>query len=217
MKRPAAEWDEEYVLSLPTGENDWFERKGSKLLDLNAGAKEGHVRSELGKQLSAFANIGAPTAPAAQSAATSPTVATFATFTPGAAAPLDDAVAIEESPAPDLPLSYASPAPSEPVAAASVEVSPPPPAAPPVARELPSVAEAFAAILAAEQHEESAARPVWPSSPAAAPGSSAEIGEAVVDQIVERVLSRLAVGDQVTEVAERLVREEIERIKASIR
>ena len=165
----------------------------------------------------AFANIGAPTAPAAQSAATSPTVATFATFTPGAAAPLDDAVAIEESPALDLPLSYASPAPSEPVAAASVEVSPPPPAAPPVARELPSVAEAFAAILAAEQHEESAARPVWPSSPPAAPGPSAEIGEAVVDQIVERVLSRLAVGDRVSEVAERLVREEIERIKASIR
>jgi CheY-like chemotaxis protein len=164
----------------------------------------------------AFANIGAPTAPATQSAATSPTVATFATFTPGAAAPLDDAVAIEESPAPDLPLSYASLAPSEPVAAASVEVSPPPPAAPPVARELPSVAEAFAAILAAEQHEESVARPVWPSSPPAAPGPSAEIGEAVVDQIVERVLSRLAVGDRVSEVAERLVREEIERIKASI-
>ncbi len=164
----------------------------------------------------AFANIGAPTAPATQSAATSPTVATFANY-PGAAAPLDDAVAIEESPALDLPLSYASPAPSESVAAAPVEVSPPPPAAPPVARQLPSVAEAFAAILAAEQHEESAARPVWPSSPAAAPGPSAEIGEAVVEQIVERVLSRLAVGDQVSEVAERLVREEIERIKASIR
>jgi len=162
----------------------------------------------------AFANIAAPTVPAAQTAATSPT---FSTFAPAAAAPPDDAVAIEESPALELPLSYASPAPTEPVAAAPVQVSPPPPAAPAVARELPSVAEAFAAILAAEQHEESAARPVWPSSPAAAQGPSAEIGEAVVEQIVERVLSRLAVGDQVTEVAERLVREEIERIKASIR
>jgi CheY-like chemotaxis protein len=162
----------------------------------------------------AFANIAAPTAPAAQTAATSPT---FSTFAPAAAAPPDDAVAIEESPALELPLSYASPAPTEPVAAAPVQVSPPPPAAPAVARELPSVAEAFAAILAAEQHEESAARPVWRSSPAAAQGPSAEIGEAVVEQIVERVLSRLAVGDQVTEVAERLVREEIERIKASIR
>jgi len=162
----------------------------------------------------AFANIAAPTVPAAQTAATSPT---FSTFAPAAAAPPDDAVAIEESPALELPLSYASPAPTEPVAAAPVQVSPPPPAAPAVARELPSVAEAFAAILAAEQHEESAVRPVWPSSPAAAQGPSAEIGEAVVEQIVERVLSRLAVGDQVTEVAERLVREEIERIKASIR
>jgi CheY-like chemotaxis protein len=162
----------------------------------------------------AFANIAAPSAPATQSAATSPT---FATFAPAPAAPLDDAVAIEESPALDLPLSYGSPAPAEPEAAAPVEVSPPPPAAPPVARELPSVAEAFAVILAAEQHEESATRPVWPSSPAAAQGPSTEIGEAVVEQIVERVLSRLAVGDRVSEVAERLVREEIERIKASIR
>ena len=162
----------------------------------------------------AFANIAAPTVPAAQTAATSPT---FSTFAPAAAAPPDDAAAIEESPALELPLSYASPAPTEPVAAAPVQVSPPPQAAPAVARELPSVAEAFAAILAAEQHEESAARPVWPSSPAAAQGPSAEIGEAVVEQIVERVLSRLAVGEQVTEVAERLVREEIERIKASIR
>lgn len=162
----------------------------------------------------AFANIGARTAPASQTAATTPTLATFA---PGAAAPPDDAVATEETPALDLPPSYASPAPAEPGAAAPVEVSPPPPAAPAVARELPSVADAFAAILAAEQHEESAARPVWPSSPAAAQGPSAEIGEVVVDQIVERVLSRLAVGDRVTEVAERLVREEIERIKASIR
>jgi hypothetical protein len=58
MRRSAADWDEDYVLSLPQGEHDWFERKGSKLLDLNAGAKEGHVRSELGKQLSAFANFG---------------------------------------------------------------------------------------------------------------------------------------------------------------
>jgi hypothetical protein len=69
-----------------------------------------------------------------------------------------------------------------------------------VTRELPSVAEALPRS-GGGQHEESAARPVWPSSPAAAQGPSAEIGEAVVEQIVGRVLSRLAVGDQVTEVA----------------
>jgi CheY-like chemotaxis protein len=152
----------------------------------------------------AFARIAAPAATATHTAA------------PVAAAPLDEAVAAEQSSGLDLPPSYASPAPPEPLAvtAAPVELFAPPPL---VARELPSVAEAFAAILAAEQHEESAARPVWPASSAAVAGPSAAISEAVVDQIVERVLSRLAVADRVTEVAERLVREEIERIKASIR
>ena len=187
---------------------------GEAMTDQSAAAPTTNLDDYFDQLDTAFANIAAPTAPAAQTAATS---ATFPAFAPAAAAPPDDAVAIEESPALDLPLSYGSPAPAEPVAAAPVQVSPLPPAAPAVARELPSVAEAFAAILAAEQHEESAARPVWPSPPAAAQGPSAEIGEAVVERIVERVLSRLAVGDRVTEVAERLVREEIERIKASIR
>lgn len=56
--RPAADWDEHFVLSLPSGENDWFERKGTRALDLNAGANEGKLRDELAKQLSAFANTG---------------------------------------------------------------------------------------------------------------------------------------------------------------
>jgi CheY-like chemotaxis protein len=155
---------------------------------------------------SAFASIAPPTDPAVHAAAIP---------APAAAAPLHDAVATAESPAIELPLSYASPAPAGPSAMAVAPVEPPP-APRPQARELPSVAEAFAAILAAEQAEESSARPVWPAS-STAPGSTAEISEAVVDQIVERVLSRLAVGDKVSEVAERLVRDEIERIKASIR
>ena len=46
------------MLSLPTGENDRFERKGTRALDLDAGANEGKVRDELAKQLSAFANTG---------------------------------------------------------------------------------------------------------------------------------------------------------------
>jgi hypothetical protein len=57
LMRPAAEWDEDYVLSLPA-ENDRFERKGIRSLDLTAGADEGKVRDELAKQLSAFANSG---------------------------------------------------------------------------------------------------------------------------------------------------------------
>ncbi len=56
--RPVAEWDEDFVLSLPSGENDQFERKGTLMLDVTAGANEGKARDELAKQLSAFANAG---------------------------------------------------------------------------------------------------------------------------------------------------------------
>ena len=59
MTKPASEWIEDDVLSLPAGENDTFERKGARLLDLKlAGVKEDLVLNELAKQLSAFANTG---------------------------------------------------------------------------------------------------------------------------------------------------------------
>jgi len=59
MPKPASQWIEDDVLSLPQSENDTFERKGSKLLDLTLSqVKEGHVLDELAKQLSAFGNAG---------------------------------------------------------------------------------------------------------------------------------------------------------------
>ncbi|MBA3231653.1 MAG: response regulator [Acidobacteria bacterium] len=74
----------------------------------------------------------------------------------------------------------------------------------------PSLAEAFSALLAAEQGQ--------PFS--AAPGSATPepISESVIEAIVERVVGRMAeqaVRETVLDVAERLVREEIDRIKAS--
>lgn len=58
MQRPASEWDEEYVLSLPR-EDDSLERKGIRLLDLTVpDVDEDEVRDQLAKQLSAFANTG---------------------------------------------------------------------------------------------------------------------------------------------------------------
>lgn len=57
--KPVSEWDEEYLLSLPLGEFDFFEVKGRSPIDLTLqGAKEGDVRGMLGKQVSAFANSG---------------------------------------------------------------------------------------------------------------------------------------------------------------
>jgi CheY-like chemotaxis protein len=86
---------------------------------------------------------------------------------------------------------------------------------------LPALADAFAALLAAEQGEPLAARSgLWPS--ALAP--SAEVREELVEEVVRRVLDRLsdtvvreAVADVASRVAERLILEEIERIKASIK
>jgi CheY-like chemotaxis protein len=78
-----------------------------------------------------------------------------------------------------------------------------PPSAP------PSLAEAFAAVLAAEQAG------VAPPALIAAP----ELTEEAIDRSVQRVIERLAKGGSITEVvtqvAERLVREEIERIRAT--
>lgn len=59
MGKPTVDWTEDDVISLPQGENDAFERKGSPLLDLTLPqAREDKVRDELAKQLSAFANTG---------------------------------------------------------------------------------------------------------------------------------------------------------------
>jgi CheY-like chemotaxis protein len=98
----------------------------------------------------------------------------------------------------------------------------PPPPPPPPPPTLPPLADAFAALLAAEQASPSrAAAPVWPSQPQ--PGTALAITEDLIDQITRRVVERLAdqmvqemVGEKVAEIAELRVREEIERIKKSI-
>ena len=59
MSKALDSWNEDDVLALPPGENDAFERKGSRLLDLTLpGVREGDVLNELAKQLSAFSNTG---------------------------------------------------------------------------------------------------------------------------------------------------------------
>jgi CheY-like chemotaxis protein len=168
--------------------------------------------------------------------------------TQGAAPAASAAPAVAEA-GPDLPLSYASPqpdfeAPPETLAetwvapaiapaeadrpaeashARSAEREPwgerPEAATLPRPVELPSLPDAFAALLAAEQGDASAAPVRWP---AAGPST-----EAIVDQISRRVLDQLsaradgvmrdAVAELVSQLAERLVCEEIERIKASIK
>jgi hypothetical protein len=152
-----------------------------------------------------------------------------------AAAP---AVAVATAPvvSPTPPVSTPVPvAPSPaPVATSPAPVAPPPaPVAPPVATTVRptehhavptvapappqiSLAEAFASLLAAEHGQ-----PITPAAshrPAALtePPTPAVAAPPDIDEIVQRVLDRLQDQDMrqaVVDVAERLVREEIERIK----
>ena len=108
-----------------------------------------------------------------------------------------------------------------PVSEPPVAVAAPPPIerpAPPVPRpttpvpqvpasgSIPSLAEAFAMLLSAEQ-----GRRVSPST-VGSPAVSEETVEAIVQKVVDRMTDQ-AVRDTVLDVAERLVREEIGRIK----
>ena len=81
----------------------------------------------------------------------------------------------------------------------------------------PSLADAFASLLAAEQGGAERAQMLYPwPRPALSPG----MHEALIDQVVERVIARLSDGvtgelvtDVVARVAEKLVREDLERSK----
>jgi CheY-like chemotaxis protein len=115
-------------------------------------------------------------------------------------------------PPPAPPVARAAPhvATPAPVPVEASQPAPEPVAAPPVADApvlpLPTLAEAFAALLSAEQGRSL-------SAPAIAPPS-----DQFVEDIVQRVIVRMgdrAVRETVTDIAERLVREEIARIKSA--
>jgi hypothetical protein len=120
------------------------------------------------------------------------------------------AVAPAPASAPASHAAVAQPAPpvNDPSRRAPVtpQAEPAPPAAVAVAPPLPTLAEAFAALLSAEQGRSlTAAAAVQPT-------------DELVEDIVQRVIIRMAdraVRDTVTDVAERLVREEIARIKSA--
>jgi CheY-like chemotaxis protein len=112
-------------------------------------------------------------------------------------------------------------------AAPPAHVAAPPAAHPvqstaPAATSLPPLADAFAALLAAEQGPGSSiAASEWLAS-ASAPAAP-EITDDILETITQRVLERLSdrvvretVSELVSEIAERLIREEIERIRAAI-
>jgi CheY-like chemotaxis protein len=138
-----------------------------------------------------------PPAPAPPPAAATP--APVPAPAPVAAAPVPAApraaVAAPKAPAQAIP----------PPAAPIAPVAPPPPAPLP---PRPSLASAFSALLAAER-----AQP-----PARTLASSNMLSEGAIEDVVKKVLARMtdqAVQKVVLDAAERIIREEIERLKAS--
>jgi CheY-like chemotaxis protein len=108
-----------------------------------------------------------------------------------------------------------------PKVAPAVAVPPAPPAATPAAAApRPSLAEAFAALLAAER----SGNGMSALPPALAPSARPIPVDDIVEQVTRRVIEQMTdavvretVSNIVSATAERLVREEIERIKSNIK
>jgi CheY-like chemotaxis protein len=138
--------------------------------------------------------------------------------TPAAPQAQDPSVVLREpaaAPAPASPtpaaIPMAAPAPASPSAAAA----PPSGATAPV---VPSLVDAFAALLAAEQQiglSPSAATTAPPAQGGASAPAAPVVTEELIETVANRVVARLTDQSRHTilDAAERLVREEIERIK----
>jgi CheY-like chemotaxis protein len=125
--------------------------------------------------------------------------------------------AAPQSQAPRQPAAELPPALAPTSAPAPLATPAPAAAAPP---QLPALADAFAALLAAEQASPAMAdAPAWPTAISAAVITEdviAEVTRRVLEQLSDRVV-RETTAEIVTKVAERLVSEEIERIKAKLK
>jgi CheY-like chemotaxis protein len=169
----------------------------------------------------AFPVFEPPEAVAPAPSAEAPVPSSFAGDFPPVAPPAIFDVPPPPPPVADTQATIASMPPST----AGVPIAAPPAAPPQSARvlgqpaSLPPLADAFAALLAAEQDEPVPANvPLWPAASAPA------VDDALVEDITRRVLERLSdqvvretVDEIVSRVAEQLVRQEIERIKAQLR
>ncbi|HKB12622.1 MAG TPA: hypothetical protein VKD69_18295, partial [Vicinamibacterales bacterium] len=106
------------------------------------------------------------------------------------------------------------------VAPPAPKPSAPPPQLQPAAVSLPPLSDAFAALLAAEAAIGSRQAAIaWPATPPPSAAISDELIEAVARRVLDRLSDRVmrdAVAETVSRIAEQLVRDEIERIKASI-
>jgi CheY-like chemotaxis protein len=140
--------------------------------------------------------------------------------------PLSGPVAQVPEPEPAPGVAAAAIGSEQPAAPAAVEAAPvvQPVAAAPAAQplvpihQMPTLADAFAVLLAAEKGETVPPTTLWPVG-----GPSASLAEDIVERVTKRVIAELSdrvvremAADVVSAIAERLIREEIERIKAAL-
>jgi CheY-like chemotaxis protein len=140
--------------------------------------------------------------------------------------PADLPLAAAPQPAtkPPNPAPAAVAAPEDPVTGAitvavpRVAVAPPNPTPMPTEpMPIPAIADAFAALLAAEQAEPlPPSVPAWPASGPPMDLIAEQVTRRVLEQMSDKVV-RETVTTLVSQIAERLVREEIEKIKATIK
>ena len=154
----------------------------------------------------------APPVPQASSAPPAPPVPQASSAPP--APPVRQAPAAP--PAPPAPPAEETAQPSQPADAPRRAEPAPAPAPAPISVPTPSLADAFTALLAAEQRIPGWSGATQPRSQAGAP----VLPDGLVEELTRRVLDgatdqavRDVVTDTVSHVAERLVRDEIERIK----
>jgi CheY-like chemotaxis protein len=150
-----------------------------------------------------------------------PELAAVAVAAPEPAAVPEPVPALAVAAVPELVAYTQAALPDELVAERALAVGQPLALVPSVPRELPPLGDAFAAILAAE-HGDAGTPAAWPAPASAA--VAPVITDDVIDRVSRRVIEQLtdsvvreAVANAVSSVAERLVREEIERIKSAIK
>jgi CheY-like chemotaxis protein len=182
-----------------------------------------HSETSVADQIDRYASLAASPAPAIEAPKRAPEAAPTSEPAPAAAqmaAPMPAPTPAPAFTSAPMPVSTLTPVPSTATAPGPGRTPSAAPQAP------PSLADAFAAILAAEQGEVAPdTRPTWPLFQLRPPEPAAiEVTDDLIRQVSQRVLEQMSdrvvketVAGIVTDVAERLIREEIERIKASLR
>lgn len=211
--------------SSPGRLGDYFDRLDAAFAGLSGGAPAqvpptSSTPPSIGDQIEWFAS---------DSASPAFDLPLLPTPSPGNSEPASALDAVPMLPPIEATIPPVAPAWAPPVVQPPVVSPPAAPGAPapgePAARSrqtpMPSLADAFAAILAAEQAEATPSGvPSWPATD----GTQVVVTDDLVEQVTRRVLERLpdrvvreTISEIVSAIAERLVREEIERIKSSIK